>query len=80
VPRTLRRVTTGPLAVRLEKGGSINGRRAGRSDERPVAKARVAIDAERQAPSAWSDDPTRDEDRRPTPRARFRLDGIAAAR
>jgi hypothetical protein len=75
VPRTLRRVASGPLAVRLEKGGSITGVVRDGATSRPVAKARVAIDAERQAPSAWSDDPTRNETATDA-QGRFRLDGI----
>ena len=43
VTQSLRRVASGPLAVRLEKGGSITGVvREGRGS-RPVAGARVSV-------------------------------------
>jgi len=73
VPRTVRRVGSAPLAVRLEKGASVTGVVRDGSTNQVVAGARVAVESGQL--SGWSDDRTRDEILTDS-RGRFRLDGI----
>jgi hypothetical protein len=71
----LRGVASGPLAVRLEKGGSITGVvREGRT-RRPVPGARVSVRAGIPVTGGWEDEATRNETTTDA-EGRFRLDGI----
>jgi protocatechuate 3,4-dioxygenase beta subunit len=75
VPRPLSRVASGPLAVRLEKGGSITGVVRDAESRAPVADAEVAIEGFPSLPGGWEEDASRVET--PTDaRGRFRLEGI----
>lgn len=75
VPQSLRRVASGPLAVRLEKGGSITGIvREGRTS-RPVPGARVSVPASFPVTGGWDEEATRNETTTDA-EGRFRLDGI----
>lgn len=75
VPQTLRRVTVGPLRVRLEKGGVVRGVVREGEGQRPLAGARVRIDAGLALPAEWQQDATRNEAVTDA-QGRFRLDGI----
>ena len=78
VTQSLRRVASGPLAVRLEKGGSIRGVvREGRGN-RPVAGARVSVSRSLPVTGGWEDEATRNETTTDA-EGRFRLDGIGRA-
>ena len=75
VTQSLRRVASGPLAVRLEKGGSITGVvREGRTS-RPVPGARVSVSRSLPVTGGWEDEATRNETTTDA-KGRFRLDGI----
>jgi protocatechuate 3,4-dioxygenase beta subunit len=75
VTQPLRRVASGPLAVRLEKGGAITGVvREGRTS-RPVPGARVSVPAGIPATGGWDEEATRNETTTDA-QGRFRLDGI----
>ncbi len=78
VTQTLRRVASGPLAVRLEKGGIVTGVVREGEGSRPVAGARVAVEGGPRAPGSWSDDLTRNETKTDA-EGRFRLEGIGRA-
>jgi len=75
VTQPLRRVASGPLAVRLEKGGVITGVVRDGDGNRPVAGARVAVDGGLPLSSGWSQDATRNETATGA-QGRFRLEGI----
>ena len=75
VRQPLRRVASGPLAVRLERGGSITGVvREGRT-RRPVVGARVSMGAGIAATGGWAEEATRNETTTDA-EGRFGLDGI----
>lgn len=75
VTQPLRRVTSGPLAVRLEKGGAVTGVvREGRT-RRPVPGARVSVAVSIAVTGGWNEDATRNEATTDA-EGRFRLDGI----
>lgn len=75
VTRRQPRVASGPLAVRLEKGGSITGSvREGRG-RRPVPGARVAVGGTVPLVGGWQEEATRNETTTDA-KGRFRLDGI----
>jgi protocatechuate 3,4-dioxygenase beta subunit len=77
VPRPLRRVASGPLAVRLDEGGSITGVVRDAESREPVADAEVAIGGRGLLPDAW-EEASRVETRTDA-RGRFRLDGIGGS-
>jgi protocatechuate 3,4-dioxygenase beta subunit len=78
VAQPLRRVASGPLVVRLEKGGVITGVVRDGDGNRPVPGARVAVDGGLTLPSAWSQEATRNEATTDAA-GRFRLEGIGRA-
>jgi protocatechuate 3,4-dioxygenase beta subunit len=75
VAHRARRVASGPLAVRLEKGGAVTGVVAEADGNRPVAGARVSVDQWLVLPRDWEEDATRNETTTDA-RGRFRLEGI----
>ena len=71
----LPRVASGPLAVQLEKGGSITGVvREGRG-RGLVAGARVSLSRNLRVPGGWEEEATRNETTTDA-KGRFRIDGI----
>jgi protocatechuate 3,4-dioxygenase beta subunit len=75
VTRSLKRVDSGPLAVRLEKGGVVTGVVRDADGNRPVAGARITVAGGLPLPSDWSQDATRNEAVTDSA-GRFRLEGI----
>ena len=75
VPQPLRRIASGPLLVRLEKGGVITGVVLDAERRRPVARARVAIDGGLSLPDAWQEEASRVEATTDA-QGRFTLEGI----
>jgi protocatechuate 3,4-dioxygenase beta subunit len=78
VPQPLRRVATGPLSVRLQKGGVITGVVRDGEMRRRVAKCRVAVEEELLLPPGWAASLARNETTSDA-HGRFRLDGIGPA-
>ncbi len=78
VPQPTRRVASGPLAVRLEKGGVITGVVREGDGNRPIAAARVAVESGLSTPEGWSAEATRHEAVTDA-EGRFRLEGIGRA-
>ncbi len=78
VPQPTRRVASGPLAVRLEKGGVITGVVREGDGNRPIAGARVAVESGLSTPEGWSAEATRNEAVTDA-EGRFRLEGIGRA-
>jgi protocatechuate 3,4-dioxygenase beta subunit len=75
VEQSLKRVASGPLTVRLKKGGVITGVVRDGDARRPVAGARVGVVGGMLLPSAWSQDAAGNE-ATTDPSGRFRLEGI----
>ena len=75
VPQSRRRVASGPLAVRLEKGGSISGVVREARTGRPVSGARVSVPASLPVTGGWDEEASRNETTTDA-EGRFRLDGI----
>jgi protocatechuate 3,4-dioxygenase beta subunit len=78
VPQPLRRVASGPLAVRLEKGGSITGVVREWRTGRPVPAARVSVRTGIPGTGGWEEEAGRNETTADA-EGRFRLDGIGRA-
>ena len=78
VTQPTRRVASGPLAVRLEKGGVITGVVREADGNRPIAGARVGVGRRARLPGDWSDEATRNETVTDA-EGRFRLEGIGRA-
>jgi protocatechuate 3,4-dioxygenase beta subunit len=74
VTRTLRRVSAGPLAVTLERGGVVTGTVVS-SAGRPIDGARVVLAGDGPLPSGFSEDATRNVAVSDA-RGAFRLEGI----
>jgi protocatechuate 3,4-dioxygenase beta subunit len=75
VAHRARRVASGPLAVRLEKGGAVTGVVAEADGNGPVAGVRVFVDEWLVLPRDWEEDATRNETTTDAA-GRFRLEGI----
>ena len=75
VTRPLRRVASGPLAVRLERGGVVTGVVRDADGRRPIAGARVAVGGGLALPGDWQEDATRNEVTTDSA-GHFRLEGI----
>ena len=75
VTQPLRRVASGPLAVRLERGGAITGIVSEADGKRPIAGARVGVGGGLALPGDWQEDATRNEATTDA-QGRFRLEGI----
>jgi hypothetical protein len=75
VEQSLKRVASGPLAVRLERGGVVTGVVRDGDGKRAVAGARVEVAGTAPLPSTWSHDPARNETVTDAA-GRFRLEGI----
>jgi len=73
-PQRVRRVSSGPVDVRLERGGVVTGV-VHDSEGRPVAGARVAIDTGLPLPTEWVERASRVETAT-NAEGRFRLEGI----
>ena len=78
VTQPTRRVASGPIAVRLEKGGVITGVVREGDGNRPIAAARVAVESGLSTPEGWSAEATRNEAVTDA-EGRFRLEGIGRA-
>ncbi|HYN05449.1 MAG TPA: carboxypeptidase regulatory-like domain-containing protein, partial [Vicinamibacteria bacterium] len=75
VTKSLRRVTSGPVSVRLKEGGSITGvAREGRGS-RPLPDVRVSVARSVPVTGGWEDEATRNEATTDA-KGRFRIDGI----
>jgi protocatechuate 3,4-dioxygenase beta subunit len=77
VTRVLQRVSAGPLAVRLERGGAVTGVVRDGETGRPLRDARVSVRAAIDVPVAggWEDETLRNEATTDA-MGRFRLEGI----
>ncbi len=75
VTQPLRRVASGPLTVRLERGGVITGIVSEAEGKRPIAGARVGVGGGLALPGDWQEDATRNEATTDA-KGRFRLEGI----
>ena len=75
VRRPLRRVASGPLAVRLERGGVIAGTVREGDGNRAIAAARVTVESDLPTPEGWPAEATRNE-AVTDGEGRFRLEGI----
>ena len=78
VTQPLRRVASGPLAVRLERGGVITGVVREGDGNRPIAAARVTVESDLATPEGWPAEATRNEAVTDA-KGRFRLEGIGRA-
>jgi protocatechuate 3,4-dioxygenase beta subunit len=78
VTQPTRRVASGPIAVRLERGGVITGVVREGEGNRPIAAARVAVESNLSTPEGWSAEATRNETVTDA-EGRFRLEGIGRA-
>jgi Carboxypeptidase regulatory-like domain len=75
VPERLPRVASGPVSVRLAKGGVVAGVVRDGDGNRPVAGARVAVEGDFEPPGGGWDERTRNETVTDA-EGRFRLEGI----
>ena len=75
VTRSLRRVSSGPLAVRLDKGGVVTGRVVSSDGGRPISGAKVAAASDVPLPPGWPEEATRNVALTDA-QGRFRLEGI----
>jgi hypothetical protein len=75
VTRSLSGVTSGPLAVRLDKGGFVTGRVVSSEGGRPLAGAQVMAAIDSPLPADLSEDATRNVATSDA-QGRFRLEGI----
>ena len=71
-------MASGPLAVRLEKGGVITGVVREGDGNRPIAAARVGVESGVSTPEGWSAEAMRNEAVTDA-EGRFRLEGIGRA-
>ena len=78
VTRLLRNVASGPLALRLEKGGVVAGRVFSSAGRRPLAGAKVVAATDAPLPADWPEDATRNVAPSDA-QGRFRLEGIGPA-
>ena len=77
--QSLKRVASGPLAVRLGRGEVVTGVVRDGDARRPVAGARVEVVDDGPLPSAWSHEAARNETVTDAA-GRFRLEGIGRSR